>query len=550
MNLNKLLLVIIVSANSIFGQDIGTTEVKVLEGFKPSIPQASRLNENATFADTIRKDRIQIYDVIDANLRSDYKTKPLAVAKVKDDKIIELYATSIVVGIGNGFKTKANFLHNSKRSKTLSYGVIANHFSNKYFVAKNSNNTMQMYVKKIRSSYVLLASLDYDRRTSLYYDEESDSEKENFFRNRFAFTRLSLSAISTETSEQKIKHYTTFSISDLNEFSENQIHLSSNLRKTINGLPYSLTIEFDDYLRYNNSDSKFKNTDLKIISLSPNTRLIKYGIDFNLGFDFDFVSDDYSISFFPEIKATKDVVKDVLLIYFGLSHSKQKHTLKSLSDENQYIHSFGINQSILGGSSFLQSLENTDVQELYLGMRNVLEKGEVFEGSIAYGIVQNLAHFISVDNNSYNRFQVAYLDVKQFHVVVNYSKKLNEIISLNANADYFNWDVDVYHKPNLTARLRAPINLRHKIKVAPSLTYIGNRRSIKYSVSALDHTLQNPTFKELSIKIHANLGLFYSYSEQLSAYIQLNNISNSKKDLWLDYREVGFNGIFGINYCF
>ena len=157
MNLNKLLLIIVVSANSVFGQDIGITEVKVLAGFEPTIPAASRLNENATFADTIVKDRTQIYEVIDVDLKSDYKTKILAVAQVKDDKISELFGTMIVVGLGNAFTTKANITHNSRRSKTLSYGVITNHFANRYFIAKNSENNINMYAKKINSSYIFLA---------------------------------------------------------------------------------------------------------------------------------------------------------------------------------------------------------------------------------------------------------------------------------------------------------------------------------------------------------------------------------------------------------
>ena len=530
----------IVSASSVFGQDIGTTEVKVVEGFKPAIPEASRLNENATFADTIKKDRIQIYEILDANLNSNYKTKPLAVAQVKDDKIPELYGTKIGVGFGSIFTTKASIVHNSKRSKTLSYGVIANHFANKYYLAKNSKNTMHLYAKKISSSYIFLTNLDYDRRTALYYDEKISLEEDKFFRNRFAYIKLSLSAISKETSVQKLKHHTTFFISDLNELSENQIHLSSNLSKTINGFPYSLTIEFNDYLWYNNSNSKVENTDLKIFSFSPATTFAEYGIDFDLAVDFYFMSNDSPIGFFPKIKATKELVKDVLLIYGGFGHSEQRHTLKSLSDENPYIHSFGTNQSVLVDSSFLQELKITDIQELYLAIRNVLGKGEVFKGSIAYGIVQNFAHFIDIDHQNYNRFKIAYLDVnvKQLHANANYSRKINEIISLNANANYFSWDMDVYHKPNFTANLSAPINLRDKIKVAPSISYIGKR-------SVMDDSIF-----EIPAQTHANLGLYYSYSKQLSAYLQLNNLTNSKQDLWVGYREVGFNAVFGVNFSF
>ena len=65
MNLNKIVLLVLFSTSSILGQEISVTEVKVREDFKPSIPGASRLNENATFADTIKKDRSQEYKLYD-----------------------------------------------------------------------------------------------------------------------------------------------------------------------------------------------------------------------------------------------------------------------------------------------------------------------------------------------------------------------------------------------------------------------------------------------------------------------------------------------------
>ena len=442
----------LVTASSVLGQDIGTTEVKVIEGFKPVIPEAIRLNENATFADTIKKDRTQLYEITDVNLGSDYKTRPLLAAKVKDDKIAKLYGTQIGVGFGSIFTTKANIVHNSKRSKTLSYGFIADHFSNKYSVinseARNSTNAIHLYAKKVAPSYIFLTNLDYDRRTAVYYDESLSLEQDEFFRNRFAHARFSLSFISKDIPENKLKHHTTFFISDLNEFSENQIHLSSTLSKKIYESLYSLEIEFNDYLRYNNSDAKFDNTDLNIFSFAPQTRFIKYGIDFDLAFDVDIVSDNHQIGFYPRFKAAKELVRDVLLLYAGLDHVEQQYTLKSLSDYNPYIHSFGTNQSILGDNSFIQELKITDTQKLYLGMRNVLSRDAIFEGSVSYGIIRNFAHFIGVEYQNSSRFKITYLDknVKQLHVNVNYSKQLNDIISFRADADYFNWDVDVISK--------------------------------------------------------------------------------------------------------
>jgi hypothetical protein len=324
--------------------------------------------------------------------------------------------------------------------------------------------------------------------------------------------------------------------------------LSTNLSKTINGFPFSLEIELNDYLLYNNLDTRFESTDIKSLSFSPFTVISKYGIDFDLAVDIDFMSDDSQVGFFPQIKATKELVKDILLVYGGMRHNEQRHTIKSLSDENPYIHSFGINQSILSGNDTLQHLKITDMDELYVAMRNVLGKDEVFEGSIAYGVIQNFTHFIGLTNNNYNRFQIDYIDVKQLHVNLNYFRKINEIIDLNANADYFNWDMEVYHKPSFKVSLSAPVNLRDKIKVAPSLSYIGKRKTN----SSFD---SEPVFlpvivEELPSQFHMNLGVYYNYTKNISAYLQLNNLTNSKQDMWIGYREVGFNGLFGLNYSF
>jgi len=567
MKLNKIFIVILFSTSQLLAQDIGTTEVRVVEGFIPSIPEASRLNEKAVFADTVKKDRTQEYAVVETDLKSDYKTRPLKAAKVKADKISQLFGTKVGIAFGNAWTTKASILHNSKRSKTLSYGVLLNHFANKYSVlnsylegthpavplwpyeVSNSKNTMHLYGKKMSASHIFMGNLDYDRRTALYRNTNPTLLPEKNYRNRFAYTRLSLSTISKELAANKLKHHTTFFVSDLNELSENQIHLSTNLSKTINGLPFSLVIELNDYLNYNNPDTRFESTNVQSFHFSPSTSLTKYGFEFDLGLEFHYLSDGKPFDIFPQVKATKELVKDILLVYGGLRHSDQRHTLKSLSDVNPYVHSYGTNQTILSGSTILQNLKRTDTDELYVTMRNVLAKDEVFEGSVAYGTVKNFAHFVGGVDLNYNRFLVDYVDVKQFHVNMNYYRKINEIIDLNANANYYNWDMEVYHKPNFTCDVSIPINLRDKIKVNPSLSYISNRTAMMIN---LDSELVSiyPEFVDLPSQIHINLGMSYSYTKNISAYLKLNNLTNSKQDVWRDYREVGFNGLFGLNYSF
>ena len=562
MKLSKICIVILFSASRLLAQDIGTTEVSVVEGFMPTIPQASRLSEKAAFADTIKKDRTQEYEVVETDLKSDYKTRPLKAAKVKADRIAELYGSKVKLGFGNAWTTEVSALHSSKRSRILSYGILLNHFANKYnlsnFTYKSSGNKMHLYVKKISPLHIFTINLDCDRKTAFYMSEDdlieilnnlTKEDDEKKYRNRFAYTKLSFSAVSKELAADKLKYNTTFFISDLNEFSENQIKLNSNLRKTINALPFSLEIELNNYLNYNNPDSKFQSKNVQSFHFSPSTSITKYGFKFDLGFAFDYLSDGKPFGVFPQIKATKALVKDILLVFGGLRHSQQRHTLKSLSDENPYIHSYGTNQNIFSGNAISQNLKRTDTDELYVAVRNLLAKDEVFEGSVAFGLVQNFAHFLGFDNLNYNRFLVDYINVKQLHVNVNYDKKINKIIAFNVNANYYNWDMMVYHKPNITCDISFPVNLRNKIKFSPSLSYIGKRKNI----SSFDLELGplGTTYnQDLPSKIHLNLGIYYHYTKNISAYLNLNNLTDSKQDLWFGYGEVGFKGIFGLNYSF
>ena len=315
MKLNKLFftLLLSVTVTLLYSQEINTTEVKVVEGFRPVIPEANRLNENATFADTVKKDRIQSYEVLDVKLKSNFETKPLKAAIVKADKIQQLFSSVVSFSFGNASTTKASVLHNSKRSKSLSYGVLLNHFSNRYDASgliKNSANTMRIYAKKISASNIYMTNIDYQRRTALFYQKGSTNEDESFFRNRFAFSKISFSVTSNQIFDEELKHNTIFFISDFNERSENHIYLGSDLSKTINGLPFNLKIEFNDYLNYNNPESEFEEISVQSYHFSPSASLSRYGFDFDLGLELHYFSDGTSFRISPQIKSTKQLVKD------------------------------------------------------------------------------------------------------------------------------------------------------------------------------------------------------------------------------------------------
>ncbi|MEE2700397.1 MAG: hypothetical protein VYD71_03425 [Bacteroidota bacterium] len=546
---NKIVLIgmSLICSTVVQSQDIQTTEVRVTEEFNPSIPEASKLNEQASFADTLKEDKSQTYSIKQYHIKADYKTRPLKAAKVKDESILKLYKSKVSLGLGDNWNKDISLLHNSKRSQDFNFGLLMHHLSNQYkptnYQVKNSKNTLYLYGKKIGASHIYLANFDYDRITASYFNTSSSFE-EKYFRNRFAYSKISVSAISRSNVTDRLIKKVNFFLSDLNEMSENQIHLSADLANKIAGYPIDIEVELNDYLNYNNKDSKYDPEEMKELHFVPQTNFDRFGMNFHAGFNLHYDRDGVAIS--PIINATKEFVKNILWVHGGIRHTEQRNTLKSLGDENPYIHSFGTNQSILTDNTLLQTLTTTSKDELYLTMRNVLGKDEVFEGTIAYAKVKNFANFFAVDNNEYNRFLIDYLDVSQMHISANYERILNNMLSVNVQANYFNWNKEVYYKPNLRVDVSTPINLRDKIKAVPSISYLGNRMT--YSKNLLDSELGMTN--ELSGQLHANLMVQYIYTKILSAYLQFNNLTNSNEFLFEGYQEIGFNAVFGVNYSF
>ena len=115
--------------------------------------------------------------------------------------------------------------------------------------------------------------------------------------------------------------------------------------------------------------------------------------------------------------------------------------------------------------NYFQDLLFSDRNELYVSMKNVLSKEEVFEGEISYGKIQNFTHFIQINTPIYNRFQANYIDLVQLHCKADYSKKINNLLSFIMTLDYYRWSQEVYYKPNFIYYVSLHFTLRVKIKV-------------------------------------------------------------------------------------
>ena len=125
-------------------------------------------------------------------------------------------------------------------------------------------------------------------------------------------------------------------------------------------------------------------------------------------------------------------------------------------------------------------------------------------------------------------------------------------MSFLKSSDFKVGDVRILsNKENINGNLGVSLNLDKKIKINTSVSYLGKRRS----VGALQDSLQNYHINYndiiyLNHQLHANISIDYNYTKSISSYLRINNIFNSKQDMWEGYQEIGVNASLGFSYSF
>ena len=515
------------SVSLLFSQDINQAEVKVIEGFVPEIPESEKIKETTEFNDTTKIDKVQRYSFLNKTLDISYDSRPLKSAKLSGENLPELKRISLFLA-GGTHSLHSKISYNSLRKDDYSYGLIFNQFSNKYKVYydddrgvdifKNSIINLKAFGKKVGDKNIFVVNLDYDRRVSNTGTDFSDpSEHKNCYINRFSYSKLGVSIFSKELSDHKLKHKTKFFISDLNELSENQIHISSILSKHVYDSPFTLKLEFNDYINYSNTDSlsSLEKTNVKELLVSPSTLIQEYGFDFNVGIDLYYqqdLGDSTSFVFAPQLKISKHLVKNILYVEGGIRSVRLRNTIKLFSDENPFIRALGTNQKHEQNSDISLNLKSTDTRnELYLGMKNVLSKDEIFDGIISYAKISNMPFYYWIDLETNGRFYSSYVDVWRLRVNANYKWQINDLIGVNASINYFNYDTIVSNKENINGNFGVFLNLDEKIKLNTSISYLGERKSLTaigdfetsmVEVNWLDEYILNP-------QLHANISINY-----------------------------------------
>ena len=113
---------------------------------------------------------------------------------------------------------------------------------------------------------------------------------------------------------------------------------------------------------------------------------------------------DTEVSIFPHIQLSKEIVNDFIFLQVGLRDDNKRNSLRSISESNQFIHSYGTNQQLYDDGSFSQELKKTYSKEAYFLLKNQLSTNQFIVLNTSFSKINNILYFQRENISAVERF--------------------------------------------------------------------------------------------------------------------------------------------------
>lgn len=527
-------------------------DVNVVKPYDPTVGDAYKINILPEINDTSTLKRKMTYSISAKQIPVNFDVIPIQPAKMVSEPISKLYSTYLRAGAGNYNTLLGEAGVNMLRSKNYSGGFFIKHLSSVEKIklsngikspASYSDNKIDLFGKKFYEYSTLSGDVTYERNVihnygyntndSLYKDFVFDK---NLIYQQFNTVTGNAGLLSNYLDSSHLNYNSSIKyqyFEDNFKNYQNLINVITELNKFYKSEVIGGTINVT-WLNKNSSLDTINNALVKInpwILLSGDKWRIKLGASM----DVDAYYDSVFYHFYPAMLLQYNVIENFLVPFIGIDGKIQQNNFVINYKENPYL-----KQGLLIKNS------NNKIN-LNAGLKGNFSKKVSFVVKGNYGIFENMFFFVNDTIGAGNYFDVVYdkeVQILQFYGEVAY--KNAEKLNIFLKGNYYKYTLTdlakPWHKPGWDVTFTARYNLRNKIVINTDVFALGDRYAFNYK------SPDNPY--NLKKIIDANLGLEYRYSKILSVFLNLNNITASKKYYWNFYPSQGFNAVGGLTYSF
>ncbi|NVO10171.1 MAG: hypothetical protein HXX16_09445 [Bacteroidales bacterium] len=544
------------STQYLYGQeDKLNKEVQVVRPYEPSISDAFKINLLPKIDDTLKLTPNLSYTILQRPIISNYTITPITAARMVQEQLNDLSNAYIKLGFGNSLSPIFEAYYNSGRNKDYSYGGwVQNHSSfgkikldnGKQVDSDFGRTDFNLFGKKILKKSIINADAGFNKHKVTYYGydiyaptgtiyDPNAAPKEQHF-NQF-HANIDYYSSNTDSTQLNYRFETGFNhLSDNFDMQESLLEISIKMDKFIKEERFGGEFSINHYMKNSNLDSA-NNT---IIRLSPWINL--YGkqwralVGTNLIIDAN--SSGNQSTFYPMALLSYDIISHYLIPYVEINGYLEENSYAKITAENPWL--------IPGKKVF-----NTSHKFILKGgIKGNLSTKVSYNVFASYSLIDSMYFFTNANlkssNPLFNRFTAESDNVELTKILGELTIAPSSKINLFFRAEYNNYRMHKLLKPWQIPDYNALASIRYNIKDKIILNldvFSMGKRYVKTS------SITKP-IKSLEGVSDINVGIEYRYNKKLSAFLNLNNLTSSKYDIWYLYPMYRFNIKAGLTYNF
>lgn len=526
--------------------DLPSGQVDVVKSFEARLAEASKLDIKPQMPALDTTSRRLSYNVQTKDVPVEYlppRIRPLSFRTEKPPASYDGYAR-LGGGLPAGFYGELSY--DITQSKEFDFGInlLRHTVSNNANVENQrfSNNKIDLNgVYYFDQGFATSGHFGYTTDGVYYYgyndlNEElglPDSTKFSFgsdeVRQRFNIVDFDFAVFNGERTQLDFNYKAgikTYAFNDNFATSEKGFVLDIEATKWMNDKdPLSVVLRTDFTALRDTAKQK-----LNIFYLEPSYTF--HGNAFQVKIGANIISENDNFSFFPDIEASANIIEGIVTAYVGIDGSVHKNNLRNLTDYNPFIQT----RILLKASKW---------SEYYGGVKGTIS-GITYNAQLGYKNVDDLALFqLTNALDSIARFDVLYDTASIFTIKGSLTIPLFAGLELLGTVSQSVYTMEreekPWHLPTFSVNAGAKYTSPEKEFSLRADFFLEN--GVPYKDTAGETQNLNALFD-------ISLSGEYFFTENIGAWIQINNLASNNRQRWFRYPTMGLNFLAGVTAKF
>lgn len=515
-------------------------EVEVIRSFDARLLDTEPVKIRPELPPLDTATRLQTYSIFSKNLEVEYLAPSIRPLSMRTDGIQDIYNGYAKLGGGFPASLYGEGSYNLFAEDQYNFGINLFHHS-----ANNNNNieNQRFAFTKLGAGgtyyldqgFAVNANLGYTIDNVYFYgynefNEQNDTEisfDPEDVKQSFTIFDVSANLFNGERTQADFNYSAGLDIYVMQDdyaARENGFDLKFGASKWFNGL-HELNIQLrTDFTTYRDTAKQSLNN----FFLQPSFTF--HGDIFRAKIGANVASHEDDFSFFPDVEVSASLLGPVLSAFIGAEGSLQKNNFRSLSDYSPFI------------SSRIE-VENTRYLQYYGGVKGIFQ-GIEYRIQASYKDAENLALFLA-NQDSIPRFNVVYDTAQIFSLhgslTLQVIKGLQVTGAFTQNVFSLDNQEKPWHLPSTT------LNGGIRYTTMEGKLLVKGDIFLENGVPFLN---QNGEAENLNALFDVSLGADYLFTENIGAFVQVNNLANNRRQRWQYYPTFGLNALIGVTARF